>query len=112
MTIDTSQADFCPIDIVERNAYNAAFSELGLRFRWGNDTLAELSDKGDERSRVRHYLRLEQPHLLQSYEAEFLIDAILKAKQEQASALRRAGIAAADERKVPSHEAHSAEIGF
>jgi hypothetical protein len=48
----------------ERNAYNAAFYELGLRWHWDRETYCQLlrqSQDGPER--VCHYLSTHQPHL-------------------------------------------------
>ena len=65
---------------IERSAFNAAFYELGLRWHWDSATYEALANNPCERSRVRHYLEAEQPHLLRAYEPEFLTDAILTAK--------------------------------
>jgi hypothetical protein len=73
--IDDGSAD------IDRGAFNAAFYELGLRWHWDADTYEALSVHGCERSRVRHYLEEQQAHLLRAYDAEFLSDAILAAKQ-------------------------------
>lgn len=61
---------------IERNAYNAAFYELGLRFHWDRDTYLALLATPDSRDRVRVYLQTQQPHLLRAYDVEFLVDAI------------------------------------
>ena len=68
-------------DELERNAYNAAFYELGLRWHWDRHTYAELlrhSPKAD--LRLRHYLETRHPHLLKAYDAEFLAAAIQERK--------------------------------
>ena len=44
---------------MERNAYNAAFYELGLRWHWDSATWAALQCRGADC--VRHYLETEQP---------------------------------------------------
>jgi hypothetical protein len=61
----------------ERNAYNAAFYELGLRWHWDGDTYAVLlRHSAHPESRIRHYLETRQPHLLRAYDAEFLAGVI------------------------------------
>ena len=61
---------------IERNAYNAAFYELGLRWHWDIDTFNELQRNPQERDRIRVYLQTHQPHLLKAYDVDFLVDAI------------------------------------
>ncbi len=57
-----------------RHAYNAAFEELGLTWNWDAATYARL--QADGRDGVRVYLESEQPRLLRTYEADFLVEAI------------------------------------
>jgi hypothetical protein len=66
---------------IERSAFNAAFYELGLRWHWDSDTYEGLATKPCERVRVKAYLEAEQSHLLRAYDADFLTEAILAAKQ-------------------------------
>lgn len=61
-----------------RNAYNAAFYELGLGWFW--EAGCHLAGPAGERACVRDYLAEHQPHLLTVYDADFLVDAILAAK--------------------------------
>jgi len=62
---------------LERNAYNAAFYELGLRWHWDGETYAGLLRHSPKPElRVRHYLETQQPHLLRAYDAEFLTGVI------------------------------------
>jgi len=61
-----------------RNAYNAAFEELGLGWYWDSDTWARVQGRGQEG--VRSYLESEQAHLLRAYDAEFLVAAIEAAR--------------------------------
>jgi len=61
-----------------RNAYNAAFHELGLNWVWDSGFCLPGAD--DERDCVRNYLAQHQAHLLTAYDADFLVDAILAAK--------------------------------
>ena len=72
---------------IERDTFNAAFYELGLRWHWDGPTFDALAGSANDRSRVRHYLETEQAHLLRAYEAEFLTDAILLAKERCRRAL-------------------------
>ena len=64
----------------ERNAYNAAFYELGLRWCWDEDTWHDLMRIGSEETRIKTYLQQQQPHLLTAYDADFLVAAIREAK--------------------------------
>jgi len=66
---------------IDRSAYNAAFYELGLRWHWDGDTYERLATEPCERTRLRGYLEGAQAHLLRAYDADFLADAILTAKQ-------------------------------
>ncbi len=61
-----------------RQAYNAAFEELGLNWHWDPVTFACLPAPG--RDGVRAYLETEHPHLLRAYDADFLANAIETAK--------------------------------
>ena len=71
---------------LDRNAYNAAFNELGLRWHWDLDTyVALLRERADAPARVRHYVETQQPHLLRAYDAEFLCGVI----QEKAAEHKR-----------------------
>jgi hypothetical protein len=61
-----------------RQAYNAAFEELGLSWHWDRVTYACLPAQGPEG--LRAYLQAEHSHLLRAYEADFLVNAIETAK--------------------------------
>jgi hypothetical protein len=65
---------------LHRNAYNAAFCELGLRWHWDLNTYRDLLSISEEKGRVRAYIETQQPHLLRAYDADFLVDAIQTAK--------------------------------
>lgn len=105
-------SDFCIIDFAQRDAYNAAFAELGLRWRWGNETLAQLQSIGSESDRVRRYLDLHQAHLLTAYDADFLVNAILEAKARYlVSMADNAGNAARSDSGA-THVHHAQETGF
>jgi len=67
---------------IDRNAFNAAFNELGLRWYWDSETYAQLLRQSAEAAdRIRHYLETQQAHLLRAYDAAFLVGVI----QEKAS---------------------------
>ena len=61
-------------------AYNTAFAELGLRFRWDARTLASLANIAGERARIAAYIEAHHAHLLTAYSVEFLSQAILDKK--------------------------------
>ena len=65
---------------LERNAFNAAFSELGLCWHWDEKTYAELQSISAESERVRRYVESQHRHLLTVYDADFLVDAICVTK--------------------------------
>jgi hypothetical protein len=62
-------------------AYNSAFDELGLRFRWDASTLASLARIDDEQAQIATYIEAHHPHLLKAYSAVFLSQAILEKKK-------------------------------
>ncbi|MHB1200306.1 MAG: hypothetical protein ACYCZ6_12235 [Polaromonas sp.] len=66
---------------IDRNAYNAAFYELGLKWHWDTETYQALLSNAGEKDRVRIYLETHQPHLLKAYEADFLVEAIQTTKE-------------------------------
>lgn len=72
---------------IERSTFNAAFHDLGLRWQWCSDTYASLATQACERERLMTYLQAEQAYLLRAYDAGFLTDAILSAKQRRDRAL-------------------------
>ncbi|CAG4890257.1 hypothetical protein [Paraburkholderia saeva] len=61
-------------------AYNTAFAELGLRFRWDAQTLESLASIDGEQARIVAYIEANHPHLLNAYSAAFLSEAILAKK--------------------------------
>jgi hypothetical protein len=61
-------------------AYNTAFDELGLRFRWDEHTLTSLAVIDGEQEQIAAYIEAQHPHLLKAYSAEFLSRAILEKK--------------------------------
>ncbi len=83
-------------DEAERNAYNAAFYELGFRWHWDNDTYCQLLGQcTDATERVSHYLKTRQPHLLTAYDAAFLVEIIQQKKAEHSKKCGAAAGAAA-----------------
>ena len=61
-------------------AYNAAFDELGLRFRWDERTLTSLGMIDGEQQQIAAYIEAHHAHLLKAYSVEFLSRAILEKK--------------------------------
>ena len=77
-------------DEMERNAYNAAFYELGLRWHWDSDTYNDLTQRSANISeRIRYYLETRHPHLLKAYDADFLA-VVIEQKKESARSQRSA----------------------
>lgn len=74
-----------------RNAYNAAFHELGLSWHWDVEHYEAVLCRDGERACLRNYLERYQAHLLTAYDAEFLIDAIEEAKLRCHALMRAAG---------------------
>ena len=56
----------------EREALNAAFWDLGLRFQWDAATWGVLVQMEGLEAQIAYYLRHWQPHLLAAYEPAFL----------------------------------------
>ena len=61
-------------------AYNSAFDELGLRFRWNARTLASLAMIDGEEAQIAAYIEAHHAHLLNAYSVGFLSRAILEKK--------------------------------
>ena len=61
-------------------AYNSAFDELGLRFRWDVRTLASLAMIDGAGGADCRVIEAHHPHLLKAYSAGFLSRAILEKK--------------------------------
>ena len=83
--VETSRTERHDAVRVQLCAYNMAFSELGLRFRWDANVLASLSAIDDEGERVAAYITANHSHLLNAYSAEFLSRAILERKNAHAA---------------------------
>ncbi len=75
---------------LERNAFNAAFSELGLCWHWDENTYAELQAIAAESERLRRYVESQHRHLLTAYDADFLVDAIRVTKSRIAGEMSAA----------------------
>ena len=86
-----------------RQAYNAAFEELGLSWHWDPVTYACLPAEGPEG--LRAYLETEHSHLLRAYEADFLVNAIETAKRRCFEVMIR------NQSGRHMHGHHSARVG-
>ena len=95
-------------DEMERNAYNAAFYELGFRWYWDRDTYeALLRQATNPADRIRHYVETQQAHLLRAYDATFLVEMI----QQKKSEYRRADSDALAARHFDWSQMLGAELG-
>ena len=83
-------------------AYNSAFAELGLRFRWDVQTLRELASIDGDEARLETYIETHHPHLLNAYSCDFLCAAILERKNAMApgALVIERGAAPASERSL------------
>lgn len=80
--IRTMTSDETSIEL-DRHAFNATFHELGLLWYWDIDTYEDLCKRADDaRSRTRLYLTSAQAHLLKAYDADFLVDNIVRRMSE------------------------------
>lgn len=73
-------------------AYNAAFAELGLRFRWDMPMFDWLCGIECEKTRVTRYIEDYHAHLLNAYDAPFLSQLIFDKKSEYMRAMTGAGV--------------------
>jgi hypothetical protein len=64
----------------ELEAYNRAFSELELPWRWDAGIFRDLLQVAADRDFVGAYIERNRPHLLRVYEKAFLRDLVLSAK--------------------------------
>jgi hypothetical protein len=69
-------------DDAHLSAYNAAFSDLGLRFRWDRATLDLLKEFNGEMARISAYIEHYHSHLHRAYDADFLAKLILHKKDQ------------------------------
>jgi hypothetical protein len=65
----------------ELEAYNRAFSELELPWRWDAGTFRELVSAAADHDYVGAYLERNHAHLLQVYDKSFLRDLVQAAKE-------------------------------
>ena len=78
-------------DDAHLSAYNAAFSDLGLRFRWDHATLDVLKEFNSEAARITAYIERFHAHLHRAYDADFLAQMILHKKAQYYSEFAAAG---------------------
>ena len=64
----------------ELDAYNRAFCELELPWRWDAQTFRALQTAAADRDFVGTYVERSQAHLLRVYEKSFLRELVLSAK--------------------------------
>ena len=64
----------------ELEAYNRAFLELELSWRWDGPTFRDLLRIASDRDFVGAYIEHKQPHLLRVYEKSFLRELVQSAK--------------------------------
>jgi hypothetical protein len=65
----------------ELEAYNRAFCELELPWRWDANTFRQLLSVAADQDCVGAYVERNQAHLLRVYEKAFLRDLVQSAKQ-------------------------------
>ena len=78
-------------DDAHLSAFNAAFSDLGLRFRWDQATLDVLKEFNSEAARITAYIERFHAHLHSAHDAEFLAQMILSKKARYYSEFAAAG---------------------
>jgi hypothetical protein len=78
-------------------AYNSAFEELDLMFRWDVETFQSLAHAPTDQARIAQYIESHCPHLLKAYSAEFLSQAIVHKKNAYYDACRATTIAPAND---------------
>ena len=104
---DNIESEAGGVDL-ERNAYNAAFYELGFRWHWDSATYDDLARRSaNEADRIRHYLSAQQPHLLKAYDAGFLVELIQQKQAQHRS--RNSGTQAS--RSFDWSQTNSGELG-
>lgn len=69
-------------DDAHLSAYNAAFSDLELQFRWDRATLDMLKEFNGELARITAYIERHHSHLHRAYDADFLAQLILHRKTQ------------------------------
>jgi hypothetical protein len=61
-------------------AFNTAFEELDLMFRWDAHTYRALASADSDYGRIALFIETHCPHLLKAYSSEFLCEAIVERK--------------------------------
>jgi hypothetical protein len=79
--VPAASAAPAPGQEADRHAYNAAFGELELSWRWDARTYRELLGIAAEKDRIRAYIQRHQAHLLRAYDVAFLCDLIYEKKR-------------------------------
>ncbi|SAL71110.1 hypothetical protein AWB71_04324 [Caballeronia peredens] len=70
-------------------AFNTAFEELDLMFRWDAQTYRALASADSDYGKIAQYIETHCPHLLKAYSAEFLCQAIVARKNSMVEACRQ-----------------------
>ena len=97
---------------IHRNAYNAAFYELGLKWHWDGKIYPTVLSHDEERARLRQYVETHQSHLLKVYDAEFLVDAVQTAKDRCYETMAAAGTRrGTPDSSINWAELHQNEVG-
>ncbi len=73
-------------------AFNTAFEELNLMFRWDAQTYRSLASADSDYSKIAQYIETHGPHLLKAYSAEFLWQAIVVRKDATIESCRKNAI--------------------
>jgi hypothetical protein len=79
MTVMNASKAIDPMD-AELAAWNHAFSELELPWRWDAETFRQLRSIARDSDLVGTYVERSQAHLLRSYEKAFLRDLVLSTR--------------------------------
>jgi len=70
-------------------AFNTAFEELDLMFRWDAETYRSLASADSDYGKLEQYIGAHCPHLLKAYSTEFLCQAIVERKNSTIEACRQ-----------------------
>ncbi|SAK96550.1 hypothetical protein AWB77_05625 [Caballeronia fortuita] len=70
-------------------AFNTAFEELDLMFRWDAPTYRSLASADSDYGKIAQYIERHTPHLLTAYSADFLCQAIVERKNSTIEACRQ-----------------------
>jgi hypothetical protein len=70
-------------------AFNTAFEELDLMFRWDAQTYRTLASAESDYGKLALYIETHSPHLLKAYSAEFLCQAIVERKNSTIDSCRQ-----------------------